>query len=119
MLMARNRRSQPPGRMPGNMNQLMQQAQRMQAEMQQQQAELLTKTFSGTSGGGVVTAVVRGDGSLDKVTIDPAVLDDAVMVGDLVVAAVNQALKALKALSTEAGGGLESLEGLDLGGLLG
>jgi len=116
MLMARNRRSQPPGRMPGNMNQLMQQAQRMQAEMQQQQAELLTKTFAGTSGGGVVTAVVRGDGSLDEVTIDPAVLDDAEMVGDLVVAAVNQALKAL---SDEAGGGLESLEGLDLGGLLG
>jgi DNA-binding YbaB/EbfC family protein len=102
--------------MPGNMNQLMQQAQRMQAEMQEQRAELLTKTFSGTSGGGVVSAVVRGDGSLDRVTIDPAVLDDAEMLGDLVVAAVNQALEAL---NRETDGGPESLAGLDLGGLLG
>jgi DNA-binding YbaB/EbfC family protein len=114
--MARNRRSQPPGKMPGNMNQLMQQAQRMQVEMQQRRAELLTKTFSGTAGGGVVSAVVRGDGSLDRVTIDPSVLDDAEMVGDLVVAAVNQALDAL---NREAGEGLESLGGLDLGGMLG
>jgi DNA-binding protein YbaB len=60
--------------------------------------------------------VVRGDGSLERVTIDPKVLDDAEMLGDLVVAAVNQALEALR---SEAGGGLESLEGLDLGGLLG
>ena len=88
----------------------------MQSEMQQQRAELLTKTFAGTSGGGVVTAVVRGDGSLDRVTIDPSVLDDAEMVGDLVVAAVNQALDSL---NREAGDGLESLGGLDLGGLLG
>jgi len=102
--------------MPGNMNQLMQHAKQMQAEMEEQRAELFTKTFVGTSGGGVVSAVVRGDGSLERVTIDPEVLDDVEMVGDLVVAAVNQALEALH---SEAGGGLESLEGLDLGGLLG
>lgn len=116
MEMSRNRRSPRPGKMPSSMNQLMQHAKQMQAEMEQQRAELLTKTFVGTSGGGVVSAVVRGDGSLERVTIDPEVLDDAEMVGDLVVAAVNQALEALH---SEAGGGFESLEGLDLGGLLG
>jgi len=102
--------------MPGNMNQLMQQAMEMQVEMQQRREDLLTKTFEGSSGGGVVTAVVRGDGTVDRVTIDPSVLDDAEMVGDLVVAAVN---RALDALNQEATAGLGSLSGMDLGGLLG
>lgn len=88
----------------------------MQAEMQQHREELLTKTFQGSSGGGVVTAVVRGDGTVDRVTIDPAVLDDEEMVGDLVVAAVNQAIEALHRESSPE---LGSLGGLDLGGLLG
>jgi len=111
-------RPQTPGRsqMPGNMNQLMQQAMQMQAEMQQHRDELATKTFEGTAGGGVVTAVVRGDGSVERVMIDPSVLDDAEMVGDLVVAAINQALSAL---NQEAAGGMGSLGGIDLGGLLG
>ncbi len=111
-------RPQTPGRSqtPGNMNQLMQQAMQMQAEMQQHREELLTKTFEGSSGGGVVTAVVRGDGTVDRVTIDPEVLDDAEMVGDLVVAAVNQAIDAL---NREAAAELGSFGGMDLGGLLG
>ncbi len=107
-----------PGRsqMPGNMNQLMQQAMQMQAGMQQHRDELATKTFEGTAGGGVVTAVVRGDGSVERVMIDPSVLEDAEMVGDLVVAAVNQALSAL---NQGAADGMGSLGGIDLGGLLG
>jgi DNA-binding YbaB/EbfC family protein len=102
--------------MPGDMNQLMQQAMQMQAEMQRQREELLEQTFEGSAGGGVVTAVVRGDGTLDRVTIDPDVLDDAEMLGDLVVAAVNAALGALNEAATE---GLGALGGMDLGGLLG
>ncbi len=102
--------------MPGNMNQLVQQAMQMQAEMQQHREELATKTFEGTAGGGVVTAVVRGDSSVERVTIDPSVLDDAEMVGDLVVAAVNQALSAL---NEETADGMGSLGEIDLGGLLG
>jgi len=98
------------------MNQLMQQAMQMQAEMQQHRESLVTKTFEGSSGGGVVIAVVRGDGKLETVTVDPSVLDDAEMVGDLVVAAVNQAFEALNA---EAATGLGSLGGMDLDGLLG
>lgn len=92
----------------------MQQAMQMQEQMQRQRDELLTKTFTGTAGGGVVTAVVNGAGTLDTVTIDESVLDDAEMVGDLVVAAVNQALAAL---NDEAAAGLGSLG--DIGGLLG
>lgn len=102
--------------MPGDMNQLMQQAMQMQAEVQRQREELLEQTFEGSAGGGVVTAVVLGDGSLDRVTIDPDVLDDAEMLGDLVVAAVNAALGALNETAAE---GLGSIGGMDLGGLLG
>lgn len=86
----------------------------MQEQMQQHRSELLTRTFTGTAGGGVVTAVVNGDGTVDSVTIDESVLDDAEMVGDLVVAAVNQALSAL---NDEAAAGLGSLG--DIGGMLG
>lgn len=98
------------------MNQLMQQAMQMQQEMQRQREELAERTFEGSSGGGVVTAVVRGDGSIERVTIDPDVMDDAEMLGDLVVAAVNQALAALNDAASE---GLGSIGGMDLGGLLG
>jgi DNA-binding YbaB/EbfC family protein len=98
------------------MNQLVQQAMQMQAEVQRRREELAARTFEGSSGGGVVTAVVRGDGSLDRVVIDPSVLDDAEMLGDLVVAAVNQALGALNEV---AAADLGSIGGLDLGGLLG
>ena len=103
----------------------MRQALQMQAELAESQAHLAEKTFEGTSGGGVVTAVVRGDGELVSVTIEPKVLDpdDAELVGDLVVAAVNQALRyAAEAAkgSLSAGIDLESLGGLEgLSGLLG
>lgn len=102
-----------------DMGQLMQQAMQMQAEMQRQREELLDRTFEGSAGGGVVTAVVRGDGSLVRVTIDPDVLDDAGMLGDLVVAAVNAALGVLNEAATEGLGSLGGLDLGDLGGLLG
>jgi len=102
--------------MPGNMNEIMQQAMQMQAEMQRRQEELLTRTFEGSAGGGVVTAVVRGDGSLERVTIDPDVMDDAEMLGDLIVAAVNLAQAGLSDAASE---GIGALGDMDLGGLLG
>lgn len=102
--------------MPGNLNQMMQQAMQMQAEMQRHQEELATRSFEGSAGGGVVTVIMRGDGSLDRVTIDPGVLDDAEMLGDLIVAAVNQAQSAL---AEAAAAGMGSIGGMDLGGLLG
>lgn len=105
--------------MPKDMRQLMQQAQKMQAELQKTQEELADKTYQGTAGGGVVKAVVKGSGKLVEVVFDPTVLDpdDPELVGDLVVAAVNQALEAASQDAGSAMGGLS--EGLDLGGLLG
>ncbi len=100
------------------MRKVMQQAAEMQAEMERRRADLAARAFSGTAGGGVITAVVRGDGSLDSVTIDPAVLDpdDPGLVGDLVVAAVNQALAVM---AEQAATELGAIGGIDLGGLFG
>ncbi len=91
----------------------------MQAQIQQTQAELAQRTYEASAGGGAVKAVVRGTGELVSVTFDPAVLDpeDPEMAGDLVVAAVNQALAAAAEDASSSVGGLAG--GLDLGGLLG
>ena len=106
-------------RMPKDMRELMQQAQQMQSEIQQAQEELAEKTYEGTAGGGVVKAVVKGSGALVSVTFDPAALDpdDPEMAGDLVVAAVNQALAAATDDAASSMGGIAG--GMDLGGLLG
>jgi len=105
--------------MPNDMRRLLEQAQQMQSQLQQTQAELAERTYEGTAGGGVVTAVVRGSGEVVSVTFDPAVLDpdDPEMAGDLVVAAVNQALAAAHEDAAANLGGLAG--GMDLGGLLG
>ena len=105
-------------RMPNDMRQLMQQAQQMQAQIEVAQAELSVKTYEGTAGGGVVKAVVRGSGELVSIDFDPAVLDpdDPEMAGDLVVAAVNQALAAASDDAADSMGGVAG--GMDLGGLL-
>jgi DNA-binding YbaB/EbfC family protein len=105
--------------MPKDMRQLMQQAQQMQEQMMAAQQELSQKTYEGTAGGGVVKAVVKGTGELVSVTFDPEVLDpdDAEMAGDLVVAAVNQALATMNADAESSMGGVAG--GMDLGGMLG
>lgn len=101
------------------MRQLMEQAQKMQQQLQQTQADLSARTYEATAGGGVVKAVVRGSGEVVSVEFDPAVLDpeDPEMAGDLVVAAVNAALQKATEEAGSAMGGLTG--GLDLGGLLG
>jgi DNA-binding YbaB/EbfC family protein len=99
----------------------------MQEQMEAQRAVLAERTFSGTAGGGVVTAVVRGTGELESVRLDPSVLDpsDPEMVGDLVVAAVNLAVRqAQQAAAASVGLDLGAIDpaalGLDeLRGLLG
>ncbi len=84
-----------PGFGGGNMQQLMQQAQKMQAEMQRAQEDLETREFSASAGGGMVTAVVTGSKELKSLTIDPACVDpdDVEMLQDMICAAVNEALK--------------------------
>jgi DNA-binding YbaB/EbfC family protein len=103
--------------MPKDMRNLLQQAQQMQAQIEKAQAELAGQTFEATAGGGVVKAVVKGSGELVRVDFDPAVLDpdDPELVGDLVVAAVNQALVAAQEAAAGAMGPMAG--GLDMGGL--
>lgn len=85
-----------PGMGGANMQQLMRQAQKMQQDVQQKQAELMEKTFSATAGGSMVTATVTGAKELTELKIDPACVDadDVEMLEDLVTAAVNAALAA-------------------------
>lgn len=100
-----------------DMRQLMKQAQKMQEELMAAQAELSDKTFEGSAGGGVVTAVVRGSSELVSVEISPDVIDpeDPELLGDLVVAAVNAAMGEAARAAEESMGGLAG----GLGGLLG
>ncbi len=90
------KRKFPGGNMGGmNMNDMIRKAQKMQEEMVKAQEELANKEYSATSGGGAVTATVRGTSSLTSIVINPEVVDadDVEMLQDLVVAAVNEALK--------------------------
>ena len=80
----------------GNMNNMMKQAQRMQQQMLQMQQELEEKEYEATAGGGVVKAVISGKKQLKSVEIDPEAVDpeDVEMLQDMIVAAVNEALRA-------------------------
>lgn len=84
--------------MPGGMNQaaMLKQAQKMQQEMQRMQAELQEKEYTAQAGGGAVEAVVSGKREVKRVTIDPEAVDpeDMEMLQDMIVAAVNEALRA-------------------------
>jgi nucleoid-associated protein EbfC len=81
-----------------DMMKLMKQAASMQKNMQKLQAELAEKRYEFTSGGGMVTVVVKGDMSVEAVKIDPKVVDpgDVDMLQDLVAAAVNGALQSAR-----------------------
>ena len=78
-----------------NMN-MIKQAQKMQAEMLKMQAEMEEKTYSAQAGGGMVSAVVNGKYELVSIEIDPEAVDpeDVEMLQDMVVAAVNEAMRA-------------------------
>ena len=77
-----------------NMN-MVKQAQKMQDDLLRMQAEMEEKTYSAQSGGGVVTAVVTGKRELSELVIDPDAVDpeDVEMLQDLIVAAVNEAIR--------------------------
>ena len=79
----------------GNMNNMIRQAQKMQQDMMKAQEELESKTYEAAAGGGVVSATVSGKKELLSVTIDPEAgdPDDVEMLQDLIVAAVNEALR--------------------------
>ena len=93
----------PGGGMPGNMANLMKQAQRMQRQMEEGQKELETKEFTAAAGGGAVEATVSGKKELLKVTLSREVVDpeDVEMLQDLIVAAVDEALRGAEEAGSE------------------
>lgn len=84
-----------PGAMPGNMNNLMKQAAKMQKQMEEAAAELESKEFTASAGGGAVEVTVSGKREVTKVTLKEEVVDpdDIEMLEDLIVAATNEALR--------------------------
>lgn len=90
-----------PGGMPGNMNNLMKQAQRMQKQMEENQKALEESEFTATAGGGAVEVTVSGKKEVTKITLAEEVVDpdDIEMLQDLIIAAVNEALRKVEAES--------------------
>ena len=88
---------------PPNVQQLMLQAQRVQAQMDEAQAALAEQNVTGTAGGGMVTATMTGAGELTDIVIDPRAVDpdDVETLQDLVLAAVRDAARAAEELSEE------------------
>ena len=105
--------------MPGGMNQaaMMKQAQKMQQEMLRMQEEMESKTWSATAGGGMVTASVNGKHEVVDLKINPEAVDedDVEMLQDMIIAAVNEAMRTADA---EAAQNMSRLTGgMNLGGL--
>ena len=109
----------PGGGMPGNMANLMKQAQKMQRQMEEQAKEMETKEFTATAGGGAVEVIVTGKKELKKVNLQEEVVDpdDIEMLEDLIVEAVNEALRkvdeenasAMNKLTGGLGGGMPGM----------
>jgi len=107
-----------PGFGGGNINQLMKQAQKMQKDMARLQEELENKTVEATAGGGAVTVVATGKKEIKEIIIKPEVVDpdDVEMLQDLILAAVNEALRKAEEMAasemSKITGGLGGLPGL-------
>ena len=105
--------------MPGGMNQaaMMKQAQKMQQELLRMQEEQENKVYTASAGGGMVTASVNGKHELTNLNIKPEAVDpdDVEMLQDMVIAAVNEAMRSADA---DAASNMSRLTGgLNLGGL--
>ncbi|HLH66350.1 MAG TPA: YbaB/EbfC family nucleoid-associated protein [Solirubrobacteraceae bacterium] len=106
-----------------NMQQLLKQAQKMQADMLAAQEALKDEVVSASSGGGMVTVQVSGDLVVRSIRIDPQAIDpdDAELLGDMVLAAVNEAMRSAQELAASKmsgiAGALGGLGGLGLPGL--
>jgi nucleoid-associated protein EbfC len=104
-----------------DMNKLLQQVGEMQQQMQQAQEELAKETVDASAGGGMVTVTANGAGEIQRVKIDPKAIDpdDPDMLEDMVLAAVNEAIRSAQSLAESKLGGLAggALGGLGLPGL--
>src|ERR671932_1016971 len=99
-----------------DMNKLLQQVGAMQQQMEQAQAELANETVDASAGGGMVTVTANGAGEIKSIKIDPKAIDpdDPEMLADMVLAAVNEAIRSARSLQETKLGGLA---GGALGGL--
>ncbi len=105
-----------------NLNQILQQAQQMQAEMAKAQDQLKDETVEASAGGGMVKVTMGGDMTLRSLTISPEAIDpdDPELLQDMVTAAVNEGLRAAQELAQSKlggitgglGGGLPGMPGL-------
>jgi len=104
-----------------DMNQLFQQMGEMQEQMKKAQEELANETVEATAGGGMVTVIANGAGEIKQIKIDPKAIDpnDAEMLEDMILAAVNEAIRSAQSLMESKLGGLAggALGGLGLPGL--
>jgi nucleoid-associated protein EbfC len=103
-----------------NMNEMMRQLQRVQADMTKAQEELKSETVDASAGGGMVTVTISGDLELREVRIDPEAVDpeDVELLQDMVIAATNEAIRAAQELaSRKLGAATGGLGGLGLPGL--
>ena len=103
-----------------DMNELLKQAQQMQAEMERLQAEAANETVEASAGGGMVTVTANGSREIVKVQIKPQAIDpsDPEILEDLVLAATNEALRAAdRMLESRMGSIMGGLGGLGLPGM--
>jgi DNA-binding YbaB/EbfC family protein len=104
-----------------NLNQLLKQAQQMQAEMAKAQEELKNETVEASAGGGMVKVTMTGDMQLREITISPDAIDpeDPELLQDMVTAAVNEALRSAQELAANRMGGITGGLGGGMPGLPG
>ena len=103
-----------------DMNKMMQQVQEMQAQMAKAQEEVAKETVEATAGGGMVTVRANGAGEITEIRIAPEAIDpdDPEMLADMVLAAVNEALRSAHSLmESRLGGMIGGLGGLGLPGM--
>jgi nucleoid-associated protein EbfC len=102
-----------------DMNKLLEQVQQMQAQMQQAQEELAKETVEATAGGGMVTVKANGAMEITEIKVDPTAIDpeDPELLEDMILAAVNEAIRSAQSLMESRLGGLAGggLGGLGLG----
>jgi DNA-binding YbaB/EbfC family protein len=96
-----------------NLNQLLKQAQQMQADMAKAQEELKNETVEASAGGGMVKVTMTGDMQLREITIAPDAIDpeDPELLQDMVTAAVNEALRSAQELAADRMGGIAGMGG--------
>ena len=103
--------------MAKNMNKMMKQAQKMQAQLLKAQEDMNKKEVEGTAGGGMVKVVINGSQELQSISLDPEVVDpdDVEMLEDLIIAAFHNAQEKVKEMSENTFGGIT--KGLNIPGL--